>query len=132
MRPRKLGLWGPACLIGLIFSTSKCVAQMPVADEISSFHSGSTQVPGGFGPFTARVDWSPPFADTNYFATCSIEAQLGFVEGRVEIQAGSRTPNNMIVGVSQLEGASGTIYCIGVANSSSIPHGSAQVPGGFD
>jgi hypothetical protein len=97
----------------------------------STISHGSAQVPGGFGPFTAEVDWTAPFPDTNYFATCSIEAALGFVEGRIEIQAGSRTPNSMIVGVSQLEGASGTIYCIGVPGSSSIAHASAQVPGGF-
>src|SRR5262245_47176546 len=97
----------------------------------STISHGSAQVPGGFGPFTAEVVWTAPFPDTNYFATCSIEAALGFVEGRTEIQGGSRTPNNMVVGVSGLEGTSGAVYCIGVPGSSSIAHASAQVPGGF-
>src|SRR5215510_11568043 len=97
----------------------------------STISHGSAQVPGGFGPFTTQLHWSTPFPDTSYVATCSIEAELGFVEGRIEIQAGSRTPSGMIVGVSELEGASGVVSCIGVANSSTISHGSAQVPGGF-
>jgi hypothetical protein len=103
-------------------------SRAPAQDDL---HHGLVQAPGGFGPFTAQVNWSPPFADANYATVCTIEADLGFVEGRVEIQAGSRTPSSMIVGVSEVAGNTGTVHCIGVANSSTISHGSAQVPGGF-